>query len=89
MGSVSRVGLVAGPGGPMAGPGGPGAGPGGPGNVPFGPGNVPFGFGTVPGGFGIRPGRHYPPKPKLDRHWTNTGQTVDIHRPKLDFSRAC
>ena len=39
-------------------------------------------LGSVPGG-------HYPPKSKLDRHWTDSGQTVEIHRPKLDFYRAC
>ena len=48
-----------------------------------------LGLGQSRAGLGSVPGGHYPPKPKLDRHWTDTGQTVDIHRPKLDFSRAC
>ena len=100
MGSVSRVGLVAGPGGPRAGPGGPGGGPGGPGNVPFGPGNVPFGSGTVPGGFGIHPGRVWDPSraaitlpspnwidtgKTLDRQWTYTGPNWTF----LGHARAC
>ena len=74
MGSVSRVGLVAGPGGPRTGPGGPGAGPGGPGNVPFGPGNVP-------GGFGIHSGRVWDPSRAAitlpSPNWIDTGQTLD------------